>query len=191
MSEATRRAWASKFVRNVLIWLLPAAVVWVILTRFYNPFLTKGAENLVRLSEGPAVTRLHVKDVHYFVITRTDQPASRGYLNSVRVTDTHFPLIMTFAFFMAVPGVPLRKRLENLGWATLISVFFHILSLFLWVKFIYATQMGEWSAANYGAFQQNFWGLSKHLADLPFKLALPILLWASFYFKQLLPRSAK
>ena len=60
-----------------------------------------------------------------------------------------------------------------------------------WVKFVYATQLGSWSAANYGPWQQNFWGLGKHLLDLPFKFSLPLLLWAGFYLRQLLPGGEK
>ncbi|MEM9553465.1 MAG: hypothetical protein AAGC60_04350 [Acidobacteriota bacterium] len=186
----TPRPWALRFAQRVMLWLIPVAVLWIAITPFYNRFLTQSAENLVRLTERPSVTRLQIKDTHYFVITRSDLPASQGFLDSVRVTDTHFPLLMLGAFFLAVPGIPWRRRLENLGWAVLIAIFFHIFSLFLWVKFIYATQLGDWSLENYGPLARNVWGLSKHLADLPFKLALPILLWAAFYFRELTGRPA-
>ncbi len=187
MNDLSRSAWSQRFIRGVLLWLLPIAVVWVLLTPIYNPFLTKATENLVRLFESPEVTRLLVHDEHHFVITRTDFPTSRGWLYSVRTTDVHFPLIMLGAFFLGVPGVSWRTRLENLGWAALVSVFFHILSLFFWVQFAYSTQLQEWSAENYSTFEANFWGLGKHLIDLPFKFSLPLLLWSIFYLRFLLP----
>lgn len=186
MSRA-KSAWAYRFVRNVVLWLVPVAIVWLLITPTYNRFLTRSAENLVRLTERPKVTRLQIRKTHYFVVTRTDLPAARGSQGSVRITDTHFPLIMLAAFFLAVPGIGWRQRLENLGWATLAAVFFHIVSLLFWVKFIYATQLGAWSAEHYSTFQQNFWGLGKHLIDLPFKFALPLGLWAAFYIRFLLP----
>ncbi|MEM6794127.1 MAG: hypothetical protein AAF725_09090, partial [Acidobacteriota bacterium] len=145
-----RRAWSNRFVRNLLLWIVPVAAVWLFLSPFYNQFLTRASERLVRLSESPSVTRLVEKETHYFVVTRTDIP-SRA-LSSVRVTDTHFPLILTGVLFLAVPAIPLLRRFESLGWAVLISVFFHILSLFLWVKFIYATQLGRFSLENYTPF---------------------------------------
>lgn len=185
-----RDRWALAFAWRVMAWMIPAALVWLLLTPVYNRFLTKSAENLVRLSERPSVTRLQVKDVDYFLISRVDIPNSKGFLSSVRVTDTHFPLIMTIAFFLAVPTVSWRQRFEALGWAFLISIFFHIFALFLWVKFVYATQLGEWSLANYSVFGQNFWGMAKHLADLPFKLGLPFLLWSFFFLGELLPLRA-
>ena len=182
-----RGTFASRFVRGVLLWLVPVVLAWLVATPFYNRFLTEAAENLVKLSESPNVTRLSVTQKHYFMIFRSDYPAAGGQVTSVRVTDTHFPLVMLGAFFLAVPGVGWRKRLEALGWAVLLSVFFHLLSLFFWVKFVYATQLGEWSAARYGVFAQNFWGLGKHLLDLPFKFAFPLILWAFFYLRLLLP----
>ena len=182
-----RQPWARRFAVGVAAWLLPVAVLWVILTPFYNNFLTKAAERPVRLTESPAGTRLLGHDPHHLVITRTDFSTSRGWLHSIRTTDTHFPLIMLGAFFLAVPGVGWRKRLENLGWALLIAVFFHIVSLFFRVQFVYATQLGSWSAERYGSLAQNFWGLSSHLLELPFKFALPFVLWAAFYVHHLLP----
>ena len=67
----------------------------------------------------------------------------------------------------------------------LFILFFFIIDLFFWVKFAYATQLGAWSAAHYGPFARNFWGLGKHILDLPVKLALPFALWAAFYLRQL------
>ena len=180
-------SWSGRFGLAVVLWLIPAAGVWSLLTPTYNRFLTTSAENLVRLTESPRVTRLLVHDAHHFVVTRTDFATARGWLESVRTTDVHFPLVMLAAFFLAVPGVAWRQRLENLGWALLASVFFHIVSHLFWVKFIYATQLGEWSAEHYNAWQINFWGLGKHLLDLPFKFAMPLLLWAAFYLRELLP----
>ena len=186
-----RKTWSLRFIRSLLLWIFPAAFVWMAVTPYYNLFLNTSTENLVRLSESPAATRLQLhEDLHHFLITRTDVPTSRGSLGSVRISDTHFPLIMLWAFFLAVPAIPWRKRFENLGWATLASIFFHILSLFCWVKFIYATQLGEWSVQNFSTFQINFWGLSKHLLDLPFKFSMPLILWAAFYLGEMLPRDS-
>jgi hypothetical protein len=187
-ARTDRQDFALRFVRRVILWILPVAVVWSFLTPSYNLFLTEAAENLVRITEDPAVTRLLPRPPHHFVVTRTDFSTAKGWLYSVRTTDAHFHFIMLWAFFLAVPDTPWPKRLENLGLATLVATFFQIILLLCWVKFAYATQLGEWSGSHYSTFQQNFWGLSKHLLDLPFKFALPFLLWASFYLGHLLPR---
>ena len=103
----------------------------------------------------------------------------------MRVTDIHFPLVLLIALFLAPPDVPAAERFANLGYALLITLFFEVIDLFFWVKFAYATQLGQWSAAHYGPFARNFWGLGKHILDLPVKLALPFALWAALYLRHL------
>jgi hypothetical protein len=176
-----------KLIRNVFLWLLPAAIAWLLLTGFYNRFLTVGGQNLLNLTESPDVTRLepHPSDDHYVAVIRTDRPPAKSRVYSVRVTDIHYHLVLLGALFLAVPGVPWKERLSNLGWAVLVTVFFDLILLFFWVKFAYATQLGEWSAEHYGPLAQNFYGLGKHLLDLPFKLGLSLALWVAFYYPRL------
>ena len=188
MPRQATNQFATRLIRNVLLWLVPAILAWLALTGFYNRFLTVSAENLLHLTESPDVTRLLPKEERgYVVVTRSDFPASRPNLYQIRVTDIHFNLFLLVALFLAVPGVPMKTRLANLGWALIIAIFFHILLLFLWVKFVYATQLGDWSTANYGEWGYNLFGMAKHLLDLPFKLALPLVLWVAFYLRTLLP----
>src|SRR4029079_17292411 len=52
------RSWAFQLVRNVLLWALPMAAVWALLTPVYNRFLLGSAENLVQMGESPDVTDL-------------------------------------------------------------------------------------------------------------------------------------
>jgi hypothetical protein len=185
-AAAPRRSWALLFIRNALLWLLPAALLWALAAPVYNRFLLGSAENLVHLTESPDVTDLMRKDDHFAYVSRRDFPPSRSLVHSFRVTDVHFHLVMLAALFLAVPGIPWRRRLQNLGWALLITVFFDILLIFFQVKFAYATRLGAWSLAHYGAFARNFWGLGKHLLDLPLKFSLPFVLWAGFYLRELM-----
>lgn len=176
-------SWASRLVRNLFLWLLPAVAVWMLFTPFYNRFLALAGEQLTRAGEFPAATRLYVIETHEVLVTRSDLAGKDGFIYRFRLTDLHFNLILTAALFLAVPGVGRRRRYENLGWALLASVVFHILVLFFFVKFVYSTQLGAWSNEHYGPIAQNLWGFGKHLLDLPFKLALPFILWAAFYFQ--------
>jgi hypothetical protein len=187
-TKAERPSWALALVRNALLWVVPVALLWLLLTPVYNRFLLGSAQNLVHLTEYPSVTDLLRKDAHFAYISRRDFPPSRSLVHSFRVTDVHFHLIMLGVLFLAVPAIPWRKRLENLGWAFLITIFFDIFLIFFYVKSTYATQLGAWSAAHYGAFSRNFWGLSAHVLDLAFKFALPFLLWAGFYYRDLMAR---
>lgn len=185
-TATVRRSWAGRLIRNILLWIVPVWLLWMAVTPVYNRFLKTAAENLLLLTESPNVTRLLAQDPHTTHIRRRDFPPSRSVVGSVRVTDLHFHLVLLAALFLAVPDVPWRERLANLGWAVLIAVFFHLLLLFFWVKFVYATQLGSWSLAHYGPFARNLFGLGKHLLDLPFKLSLPLILWAAFYIGRLL-----
>jgi hypothetical protein len=180
-----------RFLVRLALWLVPAAAVWALATPLYNRFLIASAENLLHLVESPDVTDLSpaAEDRHYARLTRLDfVPADHArYSRSFRVTDIHFHLVLLAVLFLAVPGVDRRRRLENLGWALLVAVFFHILLACAWVEFFYTTQMGSFSLEHYGAVARNVFGLAKHLLDLPFKLAFPLVLWTAFYFRLLLP----
>lgn len=181
-----------RFLRNLVLAALPVVLVWLLVTPLYNSFLTHAGTNLVRWTESPDVTTLTpaLEDRQVAWIDRADFPPARRRVGSLRLTDLHFPLILLGALFLAVPGVPWRERLANLGWAVLAMVFFHLALVLFHVKFVYATQLGAWSMETYGAFARNFWGLGKHLLALPVKLALPLALWVGFYFPRLLPRAA-
>jgi hypothetical protein len=177
----------SRFVKNVLLWLVPAFLIWFALTPLYNRFLQISTENLLNLFESPDVTRLVPQETHTAIVSRIDFPSGRSAVGKVRTTDLHFPNVLLFALFLAVPGLAWKERLSNLGMALLVSVIFHLVLHVFWVKFIYATQLGDWSLQNYGAFSRNFWGLGKHLMDLPIKLGLPFGLWAAYYLGRFAP----
>jgi hypothetical protein len=185
-TRTVRGSWAGRLIRNILLWIVPVWLVWMALTPIYNRFLATAGENLLLMAESPNVTDLLVQGAHTAHIQRRDFPPSRSLVRSIRVTDLHFHLVLLATLFLAVPGVPWRERLSNLAWAVLIAVFFHLLLLFFWVKFVYATQLGSWSVAHYGPFARNLYGLGKHLLDLPFKLSLPLVLWAAFYIGRML-----
>ena len=175
-----------RFLRGVLLWLLPVWLLWAAFTPFYNRFLLTAAENLLHVVEAPDVTDLVPQGRHDAWVLRRDFPPVRSRVHGFRVTDVHFHLVLLGALFLAVPGVPWRRRLESLGWAVLATVLFDLFLCFVRVQAVYATALGDWSLAHYGPVARNAWGLARHLLDLPFKLALPLLLWAAFYLDQLL-----
>ena len=181
-----RNGWTRHLTKNLFLWLPLAYVAWLLISPAYNAFLTEAAQNVVRLSESPSVTRFEPHDKHYSVLTHDSGELSGKRLYSIRVTDIHFNLVLLAALFLAVPGVPIKRRWQSLGYALLFAVIFHLVDLVFWIKFAYSTQLGSWSASHYGSLAQNFWGLGKHLLDLPFKLGLPLLLWAYFFLSELL-----
>ncbi len=182
-----------RFVRNLLLWMVPVVLVWVVLTPTYNRFLVRSVENLVQLTESPDQTRLRVHQTHYALVYHRGLKAdtSTGHAYSFRTTDLQFTVIFLAGLVLAVPGAPWKRRLEALGWGLLAMAFFHLLLGVFQVKFAYATQMGAWSLENYGTFARNFWGLGKHVLDLAFKFALPFALWCVFFLRDLLPAEAE
>lgn len=184
----TQAEFGQRFVLRTMAWLPLTAAIWFALVSPYNLTLIRSTESVANLFESPNATRLTWFQKHSLLITRTDFPSARGHLNSIRVTDTHFPLIMMGAFFLATPGVSWRRRLIPLGWALAISGVVHVTSLYCQIQLVYANELGEWSAANYSGFERNFWGLTQHLLKLPVKFALPMILWAFFYVRLLLPQ---
>jgi hypothetical protein len=182
--------WERQLIRNTLLWLVPVALLWMLLTPIYNRLLLRSAGAVLHLAERPPVTDLpaHGDDEAY--VMRRDFPPTRAVVYLFRVTDLHFHLLLLGALFLAVPGLPWRERLQKLALAAFVTVFYDVLLVVFVVEFVYATQLGSWSLAHYGAFARNFFGLGKHLLDLPFKLALPLLLWCAFYLPTLRERAA-
>jgi hypothetical protein len=163
-------------IRNTLLWMVPVAVIWWLATPVYNRVLLRSAGGILYLCEHPAVTDL---------LAKGDLPPARSLVYPFRVSDVHFHLLLLGALFLAVPGIPWRERLGNLAAAVLITFAYDALLVVFIVESTYATHLGAWSLAHYGAFARNFYGLGKHLLDLPFKLALPLLLWCAFYLPRL------
>lgn len=172
-------------VRNLLLLIVPVAVVWYLVTPSYNRLLLGGAQSILRLSESPDVTNLLPKDGQSAYVQRRDFPPRKSLVHAFQVTDVHFHLILVATLFLAIPRIPWGRKLENFAWAIGITIFFDVLLVFLIVKSAYATGLGAWSADHYGPFARNAYGLAKHLMDLPFKLGLPFLLWAAFYIGDL------
>lgn len=187
---ARQPGWAWRLIRNTLLWLVPVAVLWVLARPVYNRQLLRLAGGILHLVERPVVSDLVPKGDDDAYVVRRDFPPSRALVYPFRVSDLHFHLILLTALFLGVPGIAWRERLANLAIAAMVTVAYDVLLVVFIVKFAYATQLGAWSIAHYGALARNVYGLGKHLLDLPFKLALPLLLWSAFYLPRLLQESA-
>ncbi len=171
---------ARRLARNALLWILPMAILWVALTPFYNRILASSGEALLRLVESPNATRLYVRDRQVLRVTRADVGGGQTALGETRLSDFHFNWILLATLFLATPGVAPRRRARTLAWSAGALVSFHLLLVMFYVESLYANGLGDWSLRHYGALARNFWGLGKHLLDLPFKFALPFALWAGF-----------
>jgi len=179
------RRWTALLIRNTLLWMVPVAALWWLATPVYNRVLLRSAGGILYLVEHPAVTDLLAKGDHDAYVVRRDFPPAHSLVYPFRVSDVHFHLLLLGALFLAVPAIPWRERLGNLAAAVVVTIAYDVLLVVFIVESAYAAHLGAWSLAHYGAFARNFYGLGKHLLDLPFKLALPLLLWCAFYLPRL------
>ena len=53
----------------------------------------------------------------------------------------------------------------------------HVLAVVFQVEGLYATRLGEWSSAHYGAFARNFWAGGFHFYLVAVRFAAPFALW--------------
>jgi hypothetical protein len=193
-ARATARpaaSWPRRLLRNALLWIVPVWALWALAAPLYNALLLRAGGAALNLVERPDVTELLLRQGgHDAYVARRDFPPARTLVQGFRVTDLHFHLVLLGTLFLAVPAVPWRERLRNLGWALLATVAFDLVLLVVYVEAVYATRLGAWSLAHYGAVARNLWGMAEHLLDLPVKLALPFALWAGFYVRLLLDLEA-
>ena len=184
---AARGGMARRLVRNILLCLPLAVLVWLALTPVYNRMLIDAGELVLHLGETPNQTRLYLRQGRYATVVRGDVSGGQRSLGELPLADLHFNWILLVALFLAPPGVAGSLRWSRLGLAALAMLGFHVVLLVFHVEAHYALRLGEWSARHYGPVARNFWGLGKHVLDLPIKLGLPLLLWAGFYLRLLLP----
>lgn len=175
--------------RNLCLWLVPIYLLWIALTPLYDRVLLRAAERCLHAIERPDVTDLFARGPDAWVLRR-DFPPTRSQVHVFRISDIHFHILLTAALFLAVPGVAWVDRLRRLTSAVLLTVLYDLTLCTVLVEAFYATGLGPWSLRHYGLLSRNLLGLSRHLLDLPVKLALPFLLWISFYYDRIRPPAA-
>jgi hypothetical protein len=169
------------FGLRLLVAFVPVLLFWLLASPLYNRFLTPLVEGAVRLFESPDRTSLFLRDDTLMMITRNDYGGGQGYLSEVRLADLHFNWLLWAALCLASAGATWRERWRRLAIGSLALLCFHVVLGALFVGFVAATQKGDWSAAHFGPVARNFLGLAKHLADLPLKLAMPLVLWVALF----------
>lgn len=186
----TSAPWIREFVLRVLLVLPLAGTVWALGVHPYNRLLCRSTEAVLHLFEKPDASRLDYRE-HSAHVRRLDFAGDRGYLYRIRVTDLHFPAFLAWTLLVATPRVSWNRRLRALGFSLPILFLFHVLQLGVFVQAVYATQLGAWSESHYGVWSRNFWGLANHVLDLAIKFALPLVLWAAWFLRELPLRAAR
>jgi hypothetical protein len=150
-------------------------VVWLAFSRPYERFLAAAAGGLIDLFESPSVTRLSASGGEIRV-DRTDFPPASPR-PGLAAADLHFNFALLAALF-AMRRHPLSPKPFGRFWiAAGLLALVHVLALVFQVEALYATRLGDWSDAHYGAFARNFWAGGFHFYLVAVRFAAPFALW--------------
>ncbi|MGV8041885.1 MAG: hypothetical protein AB2L07_18105 [Thermoanaerobaculaceae bacterium] len=162
--------------------LLGSVALWLAVRSGYNTALTSTAQGLCRLFEQPPVTQV-TSDGEAAIIGRSDMRADSGRLR-YPLTQIHFNLIPALALVLALPGWRRPDGWQRLATMLLLLVISHVLSLVWHVQYFFATGLGPWSLANYGAVSREVLGGLRYFFDIAVTFALPLLLWVGFFHER-------
>lgn len=150
-------------------------LVWFLFSQPYERAVAPAAEAALRLMEHPPVTRLDAPGGE-FVLRRTDFPPSSPR-PGLPAADLHFNFVLLVALF-ALDRRPWRgDRVARLLLASAVLFAVHVAALVFQVESVYATRLGAWSAAHYGAFARNFWAGGFHFYQIAGRFAAPFVIW--------------
>ena len=148
---------------------------WFVFSGPYERFLAAAAGGLIDLFESPSVTRLSASDGEIRV-DRTDFPPASPR-PGLPAADLHFNFVLLAALF-ALRAHPFSPGPFGRFWiAAGLLALVHVLALVFQVEGLYATRLGDWSAAHYGAFARNFWAGGFHFYQVAARFAAPFALW--------------
>jgi hypothetical protein len=166
------------WLRRLALGLAAGIFVWVVVRPALDAAVTGGAQILLRAFEVPRVTRMTVVD-HRAEVRRADF-RSDSALPTVPLTAVHFNTVVLLALYLSLPRPFSRRRLERLLMGATVLYLTQVLNVWLHVKWIYATGLGEWSLAHTSEVWRNVLGFLRYFADLPGRFAAPVIIWLAF-----------
>jgi hypothetical protein len=129
----------------------------------------------VRFLERPRATRLYA-DGRRVLVDRSDFPSTSDR-PSLPADDLTFDVVILLTLAGTTKGLFRDRAMKGLGISLLALFGLHVAALVAAVESFYATQLGAWSVAHYGAFARNVWGTASHFWRLAGCFAAPFLLW--------------
>ena len=149
--------------------------LWLAFSAPYEQAIAAVAGRLIDLFESPAVTRLSASGGE-ILVDRADFPPSSPR-PGLPAADLHFNVVLLAALF-ALGRHPLAPRAFARFWiAAAILAAVHVIALVFQVEGLYATRLGDWSSAHYGAVARNFWAGGFHFYLVAGRFAAPFVLW--------------
>ena len=151
---------------------------WLLFAAPYERAVAGAAQVLVRLFERPPVTTLSAAEGEIRVDRSDFPPASPR--PGLPAADLHFNFVLLTTLFALEPH-PLAPRRFGRFWLAAVALYvIHVLALVCQVESVYATRLGEWSGAHYGAFARNAWAGAFHFYEIAGRFAAPFALWWGF-----------
>jgi hypothetical protein len=158
-----------------LVGFLAAVASWFLFAAAYERAVAPAAEFLLRLGESPAVTRLEAPG-REFLVNRTDFPPAAPH-PGLPSPDLHFNFVLLATLFALHPRPWKTDRVARFLVGALCLYFVHVVFLVFEVESVYATRMGEWSAAHYSAMAQNFLAGGFPFYQIAGRFAAPFAIW--------------
>ena len=154
----------------IALWLAGGADV-------YASAVTTVTETSIRLFERPRVTFLTFEAGHV-TIHRTDF-SSEDDAPTADPSAITGNVVILLALLWGATGFGRKIGFWGgvLGLAFLFAT--HVLHLVLTIESLYATQLGEWSLANYPRWQREILGTTRYLFDILLVYALPFVIWGA------------
>jgi hypothetical protein len=151
---------------------------WLAFSAPYEKAVAGAAGLLIRLFESPAVTSLSAPGGE-FRVDRTDFPPASPR-PGLPADDLHFNFVLLASLFALAPH-PLEPRRFGRFWMAAAGLWaIHVVALVFQVEALYATRLGAWSQAHYGAVARNFWAGGFHFYQIAGRFAAPFALWWGF-----------
>jgi hypothetical protein len=160
---------------RLLVGFLVGLAFWFLFSTTYEKAIAPAAEALLRLGEQPAVTQLEAPGKE-FLVNRTDFPPGAPH-PGLPSPDLHFNFVLLAALFALRPRPWKQDNVMRFLLAALCLYVVHVLFLVFEVESVYATRLGDWSAAHYGAFARNFWAAGFHFYQIAGRFAAPFAIW--------------
>ena len=151
---------------------------WLLFAAPYERAVAGAAEVLVRLLERPSVTTLSAGGGEIRVDRSDFPPASPR--PGLPAADLHFNFVLLVTLFALDPDPLAPGRFGRFWLAAAALYVIHVLALVCQVESVYATRLGEWSGAHYGAFARNAWAGAFHFYEIAGRFAAPFALWWGF-----------
>ncbi len=162
-------------VPRAIVGFAASILIWWVATPAYDRLLAMAAEPVLRFTERPPATRLYV-DKRLIVVERSDFP-STSERPAVPAGNLTFNVILLVTLAASGGRLLTDRGLSRLAVALGILGIVHVAAVVVAVKTVYAEQLGEWSAAVYGAVSRIFWPGAFHFYRFIGVFAVPFLLW--------------